>query len=140
MDELAPGHGLRFVGPALIAGDLFDLGEYPGMRHGEGRIVAELYALLEPGLLARLDDFEGVRPDRPRESLFAREVIALLEPAGESAWVYVYNRDPAPRERIASGDWRAYRHPRGAVFLSVLVQSGRERRRSPIRDSSGMEG
>lgn len=111
-DEFALGTHLTLEGPALLPGDLFDLGSYPGLRHGTGRVVAELYAILEPDVLLQLDHFEGVVPGRPKDSLYRRERIQLIEPAGTEAWVYFYNRRPAPAQRIASGDWRVHLNDR----------------------------
>ncbi len=81
IEELGIGDRLRFVGPCIITGELFDLGRYPGMRHGGGQVVAELYALLDVEVIQLLDDFEGYFADRPRESLYLREEIALTRPS-----------------------------------------------------------
>lgn len=108
MDELGIGDRIRFVGPCIVKGELFDLGRYPGMRHGDGRVVAELYALLNVELIESLDEFEGYTASRPRESLYLREYVSLIEPAGAEAWVYVYNDVPDASKRIVSGDWRAH--------------------------------
>jgi gamma-glutamylcyclotransferase (GGCT)/AIG2-like uncharacterized protein YtfP len=112
MEELESAGGLEFVGPALIPGELFDLGAYPGLRKGSGRVVGELYTILEAGILIQLDEFEGVIPDRPAQSLYLRERIQLIEPAGAEAWVYLYNRNPARDRRVDGGDWRRYQSAR----------------------------
>jgi gamma-glutamylcyclotransferase (GGCT)/AIG2-like uncharacterized protein YtfP len=108
MDELGIGDRLRFVGPCIISGELFDLGRYPGMRHGNGQVIAELYALLDVEVIRLLDDFEGYFADRPRESLYLREEIALTSPSDAKAWTYVYNEVPDAITRVVSGDWRAH--------------------------------
>jgi gamma-glutamylcyclotransferase (GGCT)/AIG2-like uncharacterized protein YtfP len=108
MDELGIGDRLRFVGPCIVTGELFDLGRFPGMRHGDGRVIAELYALLDVDVIQVLDDFEGYRADRPRQSLYLREEIALISPSDAEAWVYVYNDVPDAIARVVSGDWRAH--------------------------------
>ncbi|MDQ4129567.1 MAG: gamma-glutamylcyclotransferase [Actinomycetota bacterium] len=105
-----PG-GLRFERPCRIPGVLYDLGGYPALRPGEGSVRGELYAIDDPPVLARLDAFEGFKPDDEEGSLYVRRSVALLEPP-EEAWVYVYNRDPSGRPAIASGDWRAHRSGR----------------------------
>ncbi len=109
MDELGIGDGLRFVGPCVVTGELFDLGDYPGMRHGDGRVIAELYALLDVDVIEDLDDFEGYKISQPRESLYLRERATLIEPSDIEAWIYVYNHVPDASARIVSGDWRAHR-------------------------------
>ena len=108
MDELGVRDALRYVGPCVLSGQLFDLGNYPGMRHGDGRIIAELYAMLDADALRDLDSFEGFSPATPRKSLYLRERIALLDPASTEAWVYVYNDVPDASTRIVEGDWRAH--------------------------------
>jgi gamma-glutamylcyclotransferase (GGCT)/AIG2-like uncharacterized protein YtfP len=108
MVQLGIGDRLRFVGPCLVAGELFDLGRYPGMRHGDGRVVAELYALLDVRIVQNLDEFEDYAPSRPRQSSYLREYVTLIEPADAEAWVYVYNDVPDASARIIDGDWRAH--------------------------------
>ncbi len=108
MHDLGIGDRLRFVGPCIVTGELFDLGRYPGMRHGTGQVVGELYALLDVEVIRLLDDFERYCADRPRESLYLREEIALISPSDAEAWVYVYNEVPDASTRVVSGDWRAH--------------------------------
>ena len=112
MDELGIGDRLRFVGPCIITGELFDLDRYPGMRHGDGQVVAELYALLDIEVIRLLDDFEGYFSDRPRESLYLREEITLTSPSDVKAWAYVYNQVPDASTRVVGGDWRAHLNER----------------------------
>jgi gamma-glutamylcyclotransferase (GGCT)/AIG2-like uncharacterized protein YtfP len=104
---------LRFVGPCVVPGQLFDLGPYPGLRHGHGQVIGELHALLDLEAVAILDAFEGYSPTAPRESLYLRERVGLLEPKGAEAWIYIYNTVPDARARIALGDWRAHLAARG---------------------------
>jgi gamma-glutamylcyclotransferase (GGCT)/AIG2-like uncharacterized protein YtfP len=108
MDDLALGASLEFNGSAVISGDLFDLGSYPGLRPGKGRVAGELYAILDRDVLVQLDRFEGVLSGRPSESLYRRERIRLIEPMGAEAWVYFYNRSPAPERKVVAGDWRIH--------------------------------
>lgn len=108
MQGLGVGGQLRFVGPCVITGELFDLGDYPGMRHGDGRVIAELYALLDVDVIDALDEFEHYKASERRESLYLRERVALLEPPETRAWIYVYNDVPDASTRIVSGDWRAH--------------------------------
>ena len=108
LDEIGVGDRLRFVGPCVIEGQLFDLGEYPGLRRGTTRVVGEIHAVLDPTALEELDRFEGFEPDRPQASLYLRERVRLVEPTGMQAWIYVYNRVPDPSRCIEGGDWRAH--------------------------------
>ena len=108
MEQAGVAESLRYVGPCVAQGQLFDLGEYPGLRPGTGLVVGEIHALLDERAIAALDHFEGFDPRRPRDSLYVRQRIALIEPAGAEAWIYVYNGVPDVSQRIESGDWRAH--------------------------------
>jgi gamma-glutamylcyclotransferase (GGCT)/AIG2-like uncharacterized protein YtfP len=95
-----PMHGLLagadFLGELRLEGyELLDLGEHPAAVPGSGGIVAELYELPSPAVLAVLDEAEG--------PLYRRE---LVESHGAPAWVYVCARPPPGAPRIPSGDWR----------------------------------
>lgn len=114
MDSLGISDRLRYVGPCLCSGELFDLGHYPGLRLGDARVVGELFAPLDPHVLGVLDEFEGFDPERPRESLYLRERVNLIQPAQTCAWIYFYNRVPEAGTRVVSGDWRAHLHSRRA--------------------------
>jgi gamma-glutamylcyclotransferase (GGCT)/AIG2-like uncharacterized protein YtfP len=108
MQKAGLSRGLHYVGPCELEGQLFDLGAYPGLRPGPGRVVGELHRLVDPGVLTLLDEFEGFDPARPEDSLYLRQRIVLRRPAAAEAWVYVYNHLPEPGLRIESGDWRAH--------------------------------
>lgn len=111
LDRLGVGALLRRIGPCRVGGELFDLGAYPGLRRprdAAGSVCGELYTILDPAVLAVLDEFEGYDPRNASGSDYLRERVELLEPRGVEAWVYVYNRAPDPISRIASGDWRAH--------------------------------
>jgi gamma-glutamylcyclotransferase (GGCT)/AIG2-like uncharacterized protein YtfP len=107
MDELGISGQLRFVGPCLCPGELYDLGPYPGLRPGPAHVVAELFALLDDSVISVLDEFEGFDPKAPQSSLYVRQRVELIEPAATEAWIYVYNHVPEAHERVPSGDWRA---------------------------------
>ncbi|MEM9177466.1 MAG: gamma-glutamylcyclotransferase family protein [Myxococcota bacterium] len=99
---------LRFVGPCVLEGELYDLGDWPGMRPGSSRVVGEIHALLDADVLSLLDAFEDYDPADPRGSLYLRERVRLVEPAGTTVWTYVYNRVPDASARIPGGDWRRW--------------------------------
>lgn len=108
LEELGFDSRLRFVGPCVVQGELFDLGPYPALRPGKGRVLAELHRLSDPGLLLELDAFEGYDPEHPERSLYLRERVTLIEPSGIEAWCYLYRATPDRRSKVASGDWRAH--------------------------------
>jgi gamma-glutamylcyclotransferase (GGCT)/AIG2-like uncharacterized protein YtfP len=92
-------------GPCVLAGVLHDLGAYPGLRTGAGRVNGQLYELDDPArAFDILDVYEGFDPVDPDRSLYVRRRVPLLEPSVE-AWVYLYNREPDPMSVINSGDW-----------------------------------
>jgi len=111
LSELGISAALHFEGSCSIPGQLFDLGSYPGLRPGPGSVRGELHRLdrrQRRSVLARLDEFEDFDPLHPDQSLYRRVRVDLLKPAGCSAWLYVYNRQPDPRLRIPDGDWRGH--------------------------------
>lgn len=108
LESLGIRHRLRYAGPCTCRGQLFDLGSYPGLRPGGGRVVGELHALLDPTVIEILDEFEGYDATRRERSLYLRERVALIEPEETSAWIYVFNSVPDASATISSGDWRAH--------------------------------
>lgn len=110
MDGLRPGDAPRFegrltnVGRCTLAGDLYDLGDYPGLVAGAGVTLGEVYRVEDPTIFSDLDRFERFdAADRPG-SLFLRRLIRLTDPPLD-AWVYFLNQWPTG-SRIDSGDWR----------------------------------
>ena len=95
--------GAEYLGTHAVEGyRLFDLGPYPAVVPGEGRVVGEVYELATATHLQLLDEVEGLHQAPP---LYRREEI---EVAGGTAWIYVYARPLAPgARRIESGDWFA---------------------------------
>lgn len=118
MERAGVNELLRYVGPCMLEGQLFDLGDYPGLRKGTGLIVGEIHVVLDARALAALDHFEGFDPAKPRDSLYLRERVSLIEPAQTKAWTYFYNGIPDLACRIESGDWRAHLHFRNQERLS----------------------
>lgn len=98
---------LTYVGPCTLPGVLYDLGDYPGMIAGEGAVKAEIYSLCEPGVLAKLDRYEGCFEADPN-ALFVRRRVRL-DAVGADCWVYFYNRDVTGHLPIPTGDWIGYR-------------------------------
>lgn len=92
---------------ASATADLLDLGSYPGLIPGAGRVRGELYgfedvdAVLEP-----LDRIEGYCAGEP--SLYQRVVLQVESGVGAQwAWTYAYAREGGMP--IPSGDWREHR-------------------------------
>lgn len=93
--------GAEYLGTHTLEGyQLFDLGPYPAVVPGEGRVVGELYELATETHLAVLDQIEGCHLAPP---LYWR---VQVEVAGKSAWLFVFARRlPGESRRIESGDW-----------------------------------
>lgn len=110
-----------YLGPAQVAGRLYDLGDYPGMlieAGGAAHVTGELYRLHDPATtLRQLDQYEGCaptdRPPREFERVLATATISALPP--QPAWVYVYGRNPTALPRIADGDYLAHRARRAVA-------------------------
>jgi len=104
--------GARSLGPARVAGRLYDLGPHPGARlDGEpgDEIAGEVLALPElEARLADLDRYEGYRPEAPEASLYLRTRCDARLASGETirCFVYVIAAEPPAARRIADGRWR----------------------------------
>jgi gamma-glutamylcyclotransferase (GGCT)/AIG2-like uncharacterized protein YtfP len=102
----------KLIGPASMQGLLYQIAFYPGMTdtpNAEARVHGELYALADPvASLAWLDAYEGLTGDRHNSEYSRVERVARLAAAGEvTAWVYLYQGDPAKVRLIADGRWTA---------------------------------
>jgi gamma-glutamylcyclotransferase (GGCT)/AIG2-like uncharacterized protein YtfP len=114
-ERLGVGHRLELVGPCVLEGTLVEIGWYPGLAaEPRGRVVGELYRLLDPDVLGVLDRYEGADPADPDGSEYRRVCTTTLEPGAE-AWVYLLNGLRPDQPRVASGDWRQHARDRGLV-------------------------
>jgi len=102
---------LQEDGPATVRGQLFDLGEYPGLIPGPGTVHGDLLAIAGDGQLAALDAYEECGPPHP---LFRRELATALRPDGSSVavWLYRYCRPVTGAWLIADGDYARHLHRR----------------------------
>ena len=88
----------RFVAAGSIAGRLYDLGKYPGVRKTSrrGRVSGEVYELIGPEVdrrLASLDRYEGSEFRR------SRVVVELSDGRRHPAWAYVLVDEPPKSAR-----------------------------------------
>jgi gamma-glutamylcyclotransferase (GGCT)/AIG2-like uncharacterized protein YtfP len=99
-----------------IPGVMFNLGSFPGIRlEGEHTFTAEVVEVSDE-ILARLDRYEGYYEDAPEASLYIRRRYTDIE-AGVDAWIYEYNSDFDPVNRVECGDWLTYTgQPRGRAY------------------------
>jgi len=99
--------GATAAGTGTARGRLLDLGRYPGLIEGAGRVHGEIYQLEDPELLPALDREEGYNFER------RRAVVTLAGGRRVRAWLYRYR---GPRQRaipIPDGDYRRARPPAG---------------------------
>ncbi len=87
---------LELEGDCLVPGELYHLGNYPGLVEGNDEIPGELYRIRNPAVLDKLDLFEEVDRD-----LYHRKAVELIEPK-VVAWVYFFNGEVAGRPRLAA--------------------------------------
>lgn len=99
---------IRCIGPCQIAGRIYDLGEYPGLRPGSGVVHGRLFECHNAWVLGVLDDFEEYYPMDRSSSLFVRTQVKLIEPQVK-AWIYQYNKPTLSAPIIESGSWANYR-------------------------------
>jgi gamma-glutamylcyclotransferase (GGCT)/AIG2-like uncharacterized protein YtfP len=94
-----------FVDEATVAGTLLDLGRFPGVVAGRGRVRGEVWRFEAPEVLRTLDEYEGYNFER-------RTTTATLASGRRvRAWLYRYR----PRATastftvVPEGDWRRHR-------------------------------
>jgi len=92
------------LGSCRLKGQLYDLGDYPGLVEGDGVVLGELFEVLDPSVMPRVDAFEDYWPDDMDKSRYARRKVRLIEPDRE-AWVYIWLKGLENARRIQSGDW-----------------------------------
>jgi len=94
------------VATVRIEGSMYHLGGFPGVKL-DGRpegFVCDLLELTDPDVLARLDTYEGYRPETPFNSLYLRKEIKV--PDHGAAYIYEYNDQVGDRALVESGDWK----------------------------------
>jgi gamma-glutamylcyclotransferase (GGCT)/AIG2-like uncharacterized protein YtfP len=119
---LLPGHApqemrsvcerLKYMGPARLAGQLFDLGPYPAaIIASEGCIQGELVEIDSDQTWRALDDYEGCPRPGEGEGLFrrVRAIATLASGRTVDCWIYVYNRDLSGAKLVECGCWRTHR-------------------------------
>lgn len=97
--------GATPLGWATTHGQLLDLGDYPGLIEGEGKVIGELF-LLPVAALDRIDDLEGFDPADVEGSLFVREVREVQLPGQQTTHLAQTYRWPhGGGTPIEHGDW-----------------------------------
>jgi gamma-glutamylcyclotransferase (GGCT)/AIG2-like uncharacterized protein YtfP len=100
------------LGAATIAGQLIDLGTYPGLlapAAPDDVVHGELFKLDQPDeVIAWLDSYEGIPSEPTPHDEYARVLVPARPAAGGevAAWVYRYRGGTASRfPVIAGGRW-----------------------------------
>jgi gamma-glutamylcyclotransferase (GGCT)/AIG2-like uncharacterized protein YtfP len=100
---------LTAVGRGSIGATLYDLGIYPAaIPSSDGRVSGEVHRMVDAeGVLAILDELEGIRPSDPDSSLYTRveTPVTLEDGTVAQAWAYFYNAPLGRARRIESGDY-----------------------------------
>lgn len=99
----ALARGATFLGEGAARGRLLDLGRYPGLIGGAGRVRGEIYRLDDPELLPVLDREEGYNFER------RRAIVTLATGRRARAWVYRYRGPQNRAVPIPDGDYRRVR-------------------------------
>lgn len=103
-------------GNGQISGDLYDLGEYPGVvlsSNCRNRVVGELRALDPDQAQAAwqvLDEYEECTPAFPEPHQYERRMVRVILADGieTEAWAYILRTLKPGAVRIPSGDYLAW--------------------------------
>ena len=96
-----------FQGVETIQGfNLFPLGGFPGIEHGDNQLVIEKY-LVSDNVLARVRGLEGYDPTRPHSEQSFYDEIDIETTSGISK-VYLFVSGAQGRDIITNGDWNEY--------------------------------
>ena len=110
--------GSRSLGKGTIAGLLYNLGPYPAVVHGDGKVWGEVFEV-DDEVLAKLDGIEAFYPQAPadKSEYIREEVVVHLSKADTtiSAWFYRFNRSVADKHLIEHGDYLKFLAETGYV-------------------------
>lgn len=116
MHKLLAHHSLP-LGEGSALGELYDLGDYPGIliRTGSDRRThGELYEINtvdEVELWTALDDYEGCGSGDPEPHLYSRRLIPVTLNDGRAyeAWTYALRQLPVTAKLVPSGDYVSWK-------------------------------
>lgn len=104
-ERLGIADQLAYEGPCRFEGVLYDLGAFPGAVPGDEVVQGELFRILDPRAMPKMDRLEGYDPAHEEGSQYLRRAIDLVGPEGKRAWVYWYNGPVEEGARVPSGSW-----------------------------------
>lgn len=99
---------MDFVGPCELSGELYDMGGFPGLYPGTGRVCGDLFVVKDVSVINKLDLFEDYYPHDRASCRYLRVMTDLAKPAGMKAWVYHCCMDREVAGQVVSGDWIAH--------------------------------
>jgi gamma-glutamylcyclotransferase (GGCT)/AIG2-like uncharacterized protein YtfP len=93
----------------LLGHDLFNLGWFPGIVPGPGKVIGELHEYRYPDIVTKaMDRIEGYTGD-PKNSLFVRKLVTVtINETGEKVTCHAYEFNSKPSsnaEKVESGIW-----------------------------------
>lgn len=101
----------HYCGQGQVNGRLYHLGSYPGAlpsRHPDEWVRGDVYDLGNaPGLLAKIDRYEGLGSGRRRPAEYQRVTVTVHMDDGSAvqAWIYLIQRPANRLKRLFSGDF-----------------------------------
>ncbi len=102
-----------FMGRGFVYGDLYDLGQYPGMVldfTSKNKVFGYLYQLKMPAIsFELLDEYEGINMNFPEENEYIRACVNVI--MEDKVWIaetYLYIRDVSSLKKIDSGHYLSY--------------------------------
>lgn len=105
----------QLLGPALVKGKLYDMGEYPVAKPctDDHFILGELYAVNPNNdfgyVISQIDDYEGLHVEEGETPLYTRVLTtAFVHNEPYTAWVYWYNKNIDGLPELATGDVLEY--------------------------------
>ena len=88
--------------------DLFNLGSFPGIKPGKGKVIGELHEYIDPEKVTRnMDSIEGYHPEI-RDGMYIRRRVVVKTNSGQlkEAHIYVFNlKVPERAKKLTSGVW-----------------------------------
>jgi gamma-glutamylcyclotransferase (GGCT)/AIG2-like uncharacterized protein YtfP len=144
-------HGLvapviRSIERGWVEGVLYDVGEFPAMVEGAGRVHGELMRVAVddlPGVLRVLDRLEGYDSRDEAGSMYLRRIVEVTGESGTCERAYAYLCNPAhpgmpPMDCfpvVEGGDW-----PGMAAVRPAAGSSGLDEYREWVRHFAEHEG
>jgi gamma-glutamylcyclotransferase (GGCT)/AIG2-like uncharacterized protein YtfP len=113
-----PAHRLladsaELVGHGFVRGRLYQAEDFPVLvPDPQGvEVTGEIYRVFgPPGVLIRLDQYEGFDPASPDTSEFRRDLVPVTMNDGRTvtAWAYIYQRPLFDLQPIPHGDYAKF--------------------------------